>query len=93
MNPRDSLDSTDEDRYNEDRYNEDRYDEKYDLEEDSGIDSDDKEPEGLELKLKLDTQEEGLSIEQFLKYSVRQSLPKSYVLIYFRHSTAMGFAA
>lgn len=82
MKPREFLDDLDP------------YDDGYDSGEDPNSGVDPREADDDELKLKLDIQEEGLSKEQILKYSVRHRLyPSSYVLTYFRHSTAMGFPA
>jgi hypothetical protein len=72
----------------------DPYDEAYDSTEDPSTWVDPREADDDELKLKLDLQEDGLSREQILKYSVRHRLyPSSYVLTYFRHLTVMDLAA
>ncbi|KAF8802191.1 hypothetical protein BYT27DRAFT_7197275 [Phlegmacium glaucopus] len=60
MKPRDTLGPTDADRY----------DETYDSGEDSDVDVDSCKVDDDELKLELDIQEEGLTDEQILKYSV-----------------------
>lgn len=75
MKPRDFLGPTDADRYDEMRASG----------EDSDRDVDFRKVYDDRVKFTLDIQEEGLSDEQILKYSVRQKLyASSYVLmIYF----------
>jgi hypothetical protein len=78
MKPRDSLGPTDADRYDEAC--------------DSGEDSDSDFDFDDQVKFMLDIQEEGLSDEQILTYSLEKLYPSSYVLmIYFQAFNRDGF--